>query len=178
MPSMPTPSAQGGPSADEAPPTRVLFVCMGNICRSPAAEGVFLHLLAETGLEDCFAVDSAGTGGWHVGHRADRRMIAAAERRGIHLPSRARQIEAADLQRFDHILTMDADNLAAVRRLERQAPGRARISPLTDYCRRLRSPEVPDPYYGGEEGFERVLDLLDDACAGLLEDLLQERGQH
>jgi protein-tyrosine phosphatase len=150
---------------------------MGNICRSPAAEGVFLHLLAEAGLEDCFAVDSAGTGGWHVGHRADRRMIAAAERRGIHLPSRARQIEAADLQRFDHILTMDADNLAAVRRLERQAPGGARISPLIDHCRQLRSPEVPDPYYGGEDGFERVLDLLEDACAGLLEDLLQERRQ-
>jgi protein-tyrosine phosphatase len=150
---------------------------MGNICRSPAAEGVFLHLLAEAGLEDCFAVDSAGTGGWHVGDRADRRMIAAAERRSIHLPSRARQIEAADLQRFDHILTMDADNLAAVRRLERQAPGGARISPLIDRCRQLRSPEVPDPYYGGEDGFERVLDLLEDACAGLLEDLLQERRQ-
>ena len=104
-------------------------------------------------------------------------MIAAAEHRGIHLPSRARQIEAADLQRFDHILTMDADNLAAVRRLERQAPGKARISPLIDHCRRLRSPEVPDPYYGGEDGFERVLDLLEDACAGLLEDLLRERGQ-
>jgi len=178
MPRMPTPSHQSGPSGGEVPPTRVLFVCMGNICRSPAAEGVFLHLLAEAGLAHCFRVDSAGTGGWHVGHRADRRMLAAAERRGIHLPSRARQIEAADLQRFDHILTMDADNLAAVRRLERQAPGRARISPLTDHCRRLRSPEVPDPYYGGEEGFERVLDLLDDACAGLLEDLLQERGQH
>jgi protein-tyrosine phosphatase len=150
---------------------------MGNICRSPAAEGVFLHLLAEAGLENCFTVDSAGTGGWHAGHRADRRMLAAAERRGIHLPSRARQIEAADLQRFDHILTMDADNLAAVQRLERQAPGGARISPLTDHCRRLRSPEVPDPYYGGEDGFERVLELLEDACAGLLEDLLQERGQ-
>ena len=177
MPSMPTPSAKGRPSAGRTPPTRVLFVCMGNICRSPAAEGVFLHLLAEAGLEDCFAVDSAGTGGWHVGDRADRRMIAAAERRGIHLPSRARQIEAADLQRFDHILTMDADNLAAVRRLERQAPGKARISPLIDHCRRLRSPEVPDPYYGGADGFERVLDLLEDACTGLLEDLLQERGQ-
>jgi protein-tyrosine phosphatase len=150
---------------------------MGNICRSPAAEGVFLHLLAEAGLEDCFTVDSAGTGGWHVGHRADRRMVAAAERRGIHLPSRARQIEAADLQRFDHILTMDADNLAAVQRLERQAPGGARITPLIDHCRQLRSHEVPDPYYGGEDGFERVLDLLEDACAGLLEDLLQERRQ-
>ena len=177
MPRMPTPSHQSGPSGGEAPPTRVLFVCMGNICRSPAAEGVFLHLLAEAGLEHCFAVDSAGTGGWHVGHRADRRMIAAAERRGIHLPSRARQIEAADLQRFDHILTMDADNLAAVRRLEHQAPGRARISPLIDHCRQLRSPEVPDPYYGGENGFERVLDLLEDACAGLLDNLLQERHQ-
>lgn len=175
--SMPTPSPQSGPSGGQAPPTGVLFVCMGNICRSPAAEGVFLHLLAEAGLEDCFTVDSAGTGGWHVGHRADRRMLAAAERRGIHLPSRARQIEAADLQRFDHILTMDADNLAAVQRLESQAPGKARISPLIDHCRRLRSPEVPDPYYGGEDGFERVLDLLDDACAGLLEDLLQERRQ-
>ena len=174
---MPTPQSPSGPSGGQAPPTRVLFVCMGNICRSPAAEGVFLHLLAEAGLDDCFTVDSAGTGGWHVGHRADRRMIAAAERRGIHLPSRARQIEAADLQRFDHILTMDADNLAAVQRLERQAPGRARISPLTDHCRQLRSPEVPDPYYGGEDGFERVLDLLEDACAGLLEDLLQARGQ-
>ena len=174
---MPTPSPQSGPSDGQAPPTRVLFVCMGNICRSPAAEGVFLHLLAEAGLEDCFTVDSAGTGGWHVGHRADRRMIAAAERRGIHLPSRARQIEAADLQRFDHILTMDADNLAAVQRLERQAPGRARITPLIDHCRQLRSHEVPDPYYGGEDGFERVLDLLEDACAGLLEDLLQERRQ-
>ncbi len=177
MPSMSTPRSQSGTSGGQTPPTRVLFVCMGNICRSPAAEGVFLHLLAEAGLEDCFAVDSAGTGGWHVGHRADRRMIAAAERRGIHLPSRARQIEAADLQRFDHILTMDADNLAAVRRLERQAPGGARISPLIDHCRQRRSPEVPDPYYGGEDGFERVLDLLEDACAGLLEDLLQERRQ-
>lgn len=174
---MPTPQSPSGPSGAQAPPTRVLFVCMGNICRSPAAEGVFLHLVAEAGLEDCFTVDSAGTGGWHVGHRADRRMIAAAERRGIHLPSRARQIEAADLQRFDHILTMDADNLAAVQRLERQAPGGARISPLTDHCRRLRSPEVPDPYYGGEDGFERVLDLLEDACAGLLDNLRQERRQ-
>ena len=159
------------------PPTRVLFVCLGNICRSPAAEGVFLHQLGEAQALDQFVVDSAGTGNWHVGKPADARMRAAASRRGIELPSRARQIEVADLSRFDHILTMDADNLAAVRRLERQAPGRARISPLIDHCRRLRSPGVPDPYYGGEDGFERVLDLLEDACAGLLEDLLQERGQ-
>ena len=173
------PSQAGGQIGDQqiGPPIHVLFVCLGNICRSPAAEGVFLHLLAREGLESAFVVDSAGTGGWHVGRPADPRMRAAAARRGIELPSRARQLEAADLLHFDHILTMDADNLAAVQRLERQAPGKARISPLIDHCRRLRSAEVPDPYYGGEDGFERVLDLLEDACAGLLEDLLQERRQ-
>ena len=152
-------------------PTRVLFVCLGNICRSPAAEGVFLHLLAIHGLEDRFVVDSAGTGGWHVGKPADPRMRAAAARRGIHLPSRARQLEPADLPRFDHILTMDGDNLRAVRSMGRSHPDEARIAAITDHCRGRRTDEVPDPYYGGADGFERVLDLLEDACAGLLEDL-------
>jgi protein-tyrosine phosphatase len=159
--------------AEQARPIRVLFVCLGNICRSPAAEGVFLHLLAQEGLEDAFVVDSAGTGGWHVGRPADPRMRAAAARRGIALPSRARQLEAADLQRFDHILTMDDDNLAAVQALaRRQGPKAvAVVTPMVHYCRRLASREVPDPYYGGDDGFEQVLDLLDDACAGLLEAL-------
>jgi protein-tyrosine phosphatase len=157
-------------------PQRLLFVCLGNICRSPAAEGVFLHLLARDGLEDQFVVDSAGTGSWHVGKPADRRMLAAAERRGIALPSRARQIEAADLGRFDRILTMDNDNLAAVEALARRgAPGspgqQALIEPITRHCRQFGLQEVPDPYYGGEDGFEQVLDLLEDACAGLLDDL-------
>jgi protein-tyrosine phosphatase len=152
--------------------TRVLFVCLGNICRSPAAEGVFLHLLAQEGLDGRFVVDSAGTGGWHVGKPADRRMREAAERRGIHLPSRARQLDAGDLSRFDHILTMDASNLADVRALAREVGGAsARIEPLVRYCRSLRASEVPDPYYGGPEGFEQVLDLLDDACGGLLDAL-------
>jgi protein-tyrosine phosphatase len=158
---------------------RLLFVCLGNICRSPAAEGVFLHLLAREGLEQQFVVDSAGTGGWHVGNRADRRMRAAAERRGIHLPSRARQIETADLHRFDRILTMDDDNLRAVQTLARgldrqphQPKGPiARIEPITRYCARFQVSDVPDPYYGGEEGFEQVLDLLEDACFGLLQEL-------
>lgn len=172
-----TPTTPDPSQTAAEPPTRVLFVCLGNICRSPAAEGVFLHLLAEAGLSDVFAVDSAGTGSWHVGRPADPRMLEAARRRGIHLPSRARQIEAADLQRFDHILTMDADNLAALHQLQRRAPGTASIRPLVVHCRRLRAPEVPDPYYGGPEGFERVLDLLEDACAGLLETLRRERGQ-
>jgi protein-tyrosine phosphatase len=156
--------------------TRLLFVCLGNICRSPAAEGVFLHQIQQQGLADRFVVDSAGTGGWHVGHRADERMRAAAERRGIRLSSRARQIALADLHSFDHILTMDGANLAAVQALAREA-GRpqqqASIEAITSYCRRHRDTrEVPDPYYGGEQGFEHVLDLLDDACAGLLEALL------
>lgn len=153
---------------------RLLFVCLGNICRSPAAEGVFLHLLAEAGLQDRCLVDSAGTGGWHVGKPADRRMRAAADRRGIHLPSRARQLEPADLGRFDRILTMDDDNLRAVRALARDvgtASATARIEPITSHCRRFRVSEVPDPYYGGEQGFEHVLDLLEDACAGLLDAL-------
>jgi protein-tyrosine phosphatase len=152
---------------------RLLFVCLGNICRSPAAEGVFLHLLAQEGLTERFVVDSAGTGGWHVGRPADRRMRAAAERRGIDLPSRARQLEPGDLLRFDRILTMDDDNLQAVQAMARQLgePDLARIEPMTRHCRRFRAREVPDPYYGGEEGFEHVLDLLEDACGGLLESL-------
>ena len=157
-------------------PQRLLFVCLGNICRSPAAEGVFLHLLAREGLDDQFVVDSAGTGSWHVGKPADRRMLAAAERRGIALPSRARQIEAADLGRFDRILTMDNDNLAAVEALARQGrpaigTEQALIEPITRHCRQFSLEEVPDPYYGGEDGFEQVLDLLEDACSGLLDQL-------
>lgn len=151
--------------------TRVLFVCLGNICRSPAAEGVFLQKLTLAGLQDGYAVDSAGTGGWHVGKPADARMRRAAARRGIELRSRARQLEPADLGRFDHILTMDADNLTAVEAMARRWPReqpRAVVAPLVRYCRRLRANEVPDPYYGGDDGFERVLDLLDDACEGLL----------
>lgn len=154
--------------------TRVLFVCLGNICRSPAAEGVFLHLLAQSDASNQFVVDSAGTGGWHVGKSADRRMREAASRRGIALTSRARQLELADLNLFDHILTMDASNLAHVQALARESRGggqQACIEPLVRYCSRFDAQEVPDPYYGGEEGFEHVLDLLEDACTGLLQAL-------
>lgn len=168
------------PATPAAAPTRVLFVCLGNICRSPAAEGVFLHQLAAAGLEDRFVVDSAGTGGWHVGKPADSRMRAAASRRGIHLPSRARQLERADLTRFDHILTMDAANLAAVRSLAAalgDGAKLARIEPMVRHCRQHQVSEVPDPYYGGADGFEHVLDLLEDACDGLLANLLAQPRQ-
>ena len=152
---------------------KLLFVCLGNICRSPAAEGVFLHLLEERNLADQFVVDSAGTGGWHVGNPPDRRMQAAANRRGIHLPSRARQISLDDLSDFDLILTMDADNLAAVQGLAREAGGRsqAKIESILSYAGRFSETEVPDPYYGGDAGFEHVLDLLEDACSNLLNEL-------
>ena len=152
---------------------KLLFVCLGNICRSPAAEGVFLHLLKQRGLSERFVVDSAGTGGWHVGNPADRRMQAAANRRGIDLPSRARQICLDDFSSFDLVLTMDDDNLAAVRGLAQEAGAEATatITPMLHYARNFSETEVPDPYYGGKAGFEHVLDLLEDACANLLDEL-------
>jgi protein-tyrosine phosphatase len=152
---------------------KLLFVCLGNICRSPAAEGVFLHLLNQRGLSDRFVVDSAGTGGWHTGNPADRRMQAAAGRRGIQLPSRARQISLDDLSDFDLVLTMDDANLTAVQGLAREAGRRATatVRPMLSYAKRFTETEVPDPYYGGEAGFEHVLDLLEDACSNLLDEL-------
>ena len=152
---------------------KLLFVCLGNICRSPAAEGVFLHLLNQRGLSDRFVVDSAGTGGWHTGNPADRRMQAAAGRRGIQLPSRARQISLDDLSDFDLVLTMDDANLTAVQSLAREAGRRATatVRPMLSYAQRFTETEVPDPYYGGEAGFEHVLDLLEDACSNLLDEL-------
>ena len=155
---------------------KLLFVCLGNICRSPAAEGVFLHLLKERELENQFVVDSAGTGSWHVGNPADRRMQAAASRRGILLPSRARQIRLDDLSTFDLVLTMDDANLMAVQALAKEAgsSATASIRPMLSYAERFSETEVPDPYYGGETGFEHVLDLLEDACSNLLDELSRE----
>ena len=152
---------------------KLLFVCLGNICRSPAAEGVFLHLLKQRGLCDQFVVDSAGTGWWHVGNSADRRMKAAASLRGIDLPSRARQISLDDFFSFDLVLTMDNDNLAAVKSLAQEAGPKAMatVKPILSYSRRFNETEVPDPYYGGEAGFVHVLDLLEDACSNLLDEL-------
>lgn len=146
---------------------KVLFVCLGNICRSPTAEGVFRHKLRAAGLEDRVQVDSAGTGDWHVGKAPDRRTRQAALRRGYDLSAqRARQVEVADFQRFDLILAMDKSNL---RNLEALRPGDARAD-LDLYLRRfdLALEEVPDPYYGGEDGFEQVLDLIEQASDALL----------
>ena len=144
----------------------VLFICLGNICRSPTAEGVFRKLVSDAGMEDEFDIDSAGTMGYHTGAVADRRMRAAAQRRGYTLDSIARRIEADDFARFDWIVAMDDSNY---RDLLAMNPGSgANIVRMHDYCEHHNVTEVPDPYYGGEEGFIEVIDILEDACANLL----------
>lgn len=146
---------------------RVLFVCMGNICRSPTAEGVFRQRLQQAGLLERVMVDSAGTGDWHVGKAPDDRSAKTALRRGYDLSSlRARQVEAADFDRFDLILAMDHDNLARLKALRPYRRG----AELDLFLRRygLVVDEVPDPYYGGVSGFEQVLDLIEQASDGLL----------
>lgn len=151
--------------------TRILFVCMGNICRSPTAEGVFRYLLEKTDSPPPVVVDSAGTHGFHVGHPADQRAAEAAARRGISLEGiMARQLEDSDFERFDLILCADGANLSHV--TARQPAGsRARVMMLLDFAEAADVREVPDPYYGGDKGFERVLDLVQSACDGLIRHL-------
>lgn len=153
-----------------ASPTRVLFVCLGNICRSPAAEAAFASLLQEAGLSDRFVLDSAGTGGWHVGELADRRMRSAAERRGIPMTSRARQVAREDFEHFDHILAMDASNLADLQRL---APARHvhKIRLFREFDPEGAGEDVPDPYYGTAEDFDEVLDIVTRTGRHLLAEL-------
>ena len=139
---------------------------MGNICRSPAAEGVFLQLVVNAGREAEFQIDSAGTHGYHFGHPPDSRMLAAARARGYLLDSKARRLDAADFGRFQWIVAMDDDNYANIGAID--TGGGARVVRMVDYCERLTPSEVPDPYYGGAAGFEEVLDILEDACSGLL----------
>lgn len=148
---------------------KVLFVCMGNICRSPTAEGVFRHRVRAAGLESRIVIDSAGTEEWHAGKAPDQRSSQAAARRGYDLTAqRARQVEAEDFQRFDLILAMDHDNLI---RLRAARPEQASAE-MDLLLRRYGLGEiVPDPYYGGDEGFEHVLDLLEQAADALLDEI-------
>lgn len=149
---------------------RVLFVCLGNICRSPTAEGVMRHRLQQAGLAAQVAVDSAGTAAWHIGKAPDPRTCAAAAQRGYRLHElRARQVQAEDFARFDLILAMDHDNLRELQRLRPESAG----AELDLLLRRggLAEHEVPDPYYGGSDGFERVLDLVESACERLIEQI-------
>jgi protein-tyrosine phosphatase len=153
---------------------RLLFVCMGNICRSPSAEGVFRRVLADKAPQLPVEIDSAGTHDYHVGSPPDRRAVEAALRRGVDLSNlRARQISHQDFARFDLILVMDEENLSAVRAIA-PAQYRSRVRLLMEYAPNASLPHVPDPYYGGLRGFEEVLDLLEEASEGLLAALSRE----
>jgi protein-tyrosine phosphatase len=148
---------------------RVLFVCTGNICRSPIAQGVFENVLRREGLDDRVSVDSAGTGPWHVGEPPDLRAQRSAALRGLDLSSqRARRVLPEDCRTFDYVLTMDEDNFRAVSALCR---GSAVVRPFLDFATDAPEREVPDPFYGDESGFDHVLDLVEEASEGLLDDI-------
>jgi protein-tyrosine phosphatase len=150
---------------------RLLFVCLGNICRSPSAEGVMRGLVHEAGLQESIEVDSAGTGSWHVGCAPDPRAVAAARARGITLQGPARQVRPEDFGDFDLLLVMDRSNLSDLRQLAGSAGARAQVRLLREFDPASAAAgdlEVPDPYYGAAGGFEEVLDLVEAACTGLL----------
>jgi protein-tyrosine phosphatase len=151
---------------------RILFVCLGNICRSPSAEAVFKAQVARAGLSRDFEIDSAGTGPWHAGKPADRRMQQHAMKRGYDLTSIARQFNpSVDFDHFDMIIAMDDENVRDLRQLARDEQDLLKISKMTEFSKIYNYKFVPDPYYGGEDGFELVLDLLEDASEGLIEKL-------
>lgn len=152
-------------------PVSVLFVCMGNICRSPTAHGVFRHKVRELGLTNAVRVDSAGTHNYHPNKPPDKRSQAHAALRGYDLSDlRARQLEAEDFEAFDLVLVMDWDNLALVQS-ECPPEHQHKVRRFTEFCRQFDSPVVPDPYFGGVDGFEQVLDLVEDASEGLIRHL-------
>ncbi|KAL6858727.1 hypothetical protein ACP4OV_017729 [Aristida adscensionis] len=169
-------------TAADAKPFAVLFVCLGNICRSPAAEAVFRNLVSKRGLDTKFHIDSAGTIGYHEGNKADSRMRSASKKRGVEVTSISRPIKPSDFRDFDLILAMDRQNyediLNAFERwrhkepLPDSAPNKVKL--MCSYCKRHTESEVPDPYYGGPQGFEKVLDLLEDACESLLDSIVAE----
>ena len=151
-----------------SPAVSVIFVCMGNICRSPTAEGVFRDLVASAGLDAAIRIDSAGTHAYHVGAAPDQRAQAASRGRGYDLSCLiGRQVAAADFETFDYVLAMDSDNLGNLARIcPDEHAGKLQL--FLDYSARYRGQEVPDPYYGGDAGFARVLDMIEDGAQGLL----------
>jgi protein-tyrosine phosphatase len=156
-------------------PYKLLFVCLGNICRSPSAENIMNYLLKQAGLSEQIITDSAGTSSYHIGSPPDRRMRTAAQKRGLELVGEARQFEEFDFEDFDLILAMDKSNYYDILRLDPRQKYRDKVRLICDFAKSHRDQEVPDPYYGGAEGFNYVLDLLFDACDGLLQYLITEK---
>lgn len=149
-------------------PIQILFVCLGNICRSPAAEIIFRQQTAAQGRSDDFRIDSAGTIGFHEGAPPDPRMSQALERQGFTVEGHSRPINAGDLETFDLIVTMDEANFNDVRLLDPSGAHHGKIRPFMDFCENFDDARVPDPYYGGERGFNHVIELLKDGCQGIL----------
>ena len=150
---------------------RILFICMGNICRSPMAEGIFLHKVRARGIHDDFEVDSAGTGGWHAGDPPDHRSIEVAHENGVRLVSRARQVDREDFNSYDLLICMDEEN---ARELARMGCPPEKIKLLMSYDEDSHHDDVPDPYYGGPEGFTLMFELIDSAMDRLLERMRPE----
>ncbi|HXU94551.1 MAG TPA: low molecular weight protein-tyrosine-phosphatase [Gallionella sp.] len=154
----------------------VLFICMGNICRSPTAEAVFRHYVENAGLSGHILIDSAGTHDYHIGEPPDARTRRAAQQRGYDMSAlRGRQVGVEDFERFDYVLAMDRANLAILERLAQRSGGDPHL--FLEYAKHHKEREVPDPYYGGPEGFERVLDMVEDAAEGLLQHIRKRHFQ-
>lgn len=158
-------------------PTKLLFVCLGNICRSPTAEGVMRHIVEQEGLANDFEIDSAGTGSWHIGESPDPRSTAHAEARGIAIGGKARQVTGADFDHYDLILAADSYNYRDLQAIAPTDELEAKVKMLREFDP-MSTPDdldVPDPYYGGPSGFDDVIDLVEAACRGLLDSVLSER---
>jgi protein-tyrosine phosphatase len=155
--------------------TRILFVCLGNICRSPLAEAVFRAEARRRGVEHLFEVESAGTSGYHAGCGPDRRSVETARRRGVEVTGVSRQVTDEDLCRFHYVIAMDGDNYADLDQLKAAADGTARVHRLREWDPEADSLDVPDPYYGGPTGFDRVHQIVERSCAALLDELVSEQ---